>query len=161
MQYQEYLELLFGYRWVLKFIVKKTLADNGTELKEYTIALKVLSKRPDFNPQFDPIVRIHAGRLRRTLHEYYLGEGKNDAVFISIPKGAYIPEFSVGIISPEALASTGKQELVSRKKITVAVLPFINVSTDTTAVSFADGLGDHISTELTRYSELSVVSYYS
>jgi TolB-like protein len=43
----------------------------------------------------------------------------------------------------------------------VAVLPFTNFGPDVQAEAFADGLADHISTELTRYSELSVISYYS
>jgi len=145
----------------LTFIVEETLAGHKSELKEYTIGLKALSKRRDFSPQLDPAVRIHAGRLRRTLNEYYLTQGKNDELIISIPKGSYIPEFSIrsklgGIPMP-----SNREGLTSTKKITVAVMPFRNINPDTTAATFADGLGDHISNELTRYTELSVVSYYS
>jgi TolB-like protein len=145
----------------LKFIVEETLAGHETELKEYIIAIKVLSKRSDFNPQLDPIVRIHAGRLRRALHEYYLDKGKDDQLIISMPKGSYIPEFVTRqntVKIPEAFTN---QELKIQKKITVAVLPFRNISPDIATEIFADGLGDRISTELTRYMELSVVSYYS
>lgn len=144
----------------LKFIVEETLAGRESELKEYTIAVKVLSKRPDFNPQNDPIVRIHAGRLRRLLSEYYHEAGKHDAVVISIPKGAYVPVFSqqAGMKGPSVEKEAAP---VIRKRVTIAVLPFNNISTDTSAIGFADGLADHISTALTRYSELSVISYYS
>jgi hypothetical protein len=41
----------------------------------------------------DAIVRIHAGRLRRALKEYYYDAGKNDPIVIEIPKGSYIPVF--------------------------------------------------------------------
>jgi TolB-like protein len=145
----------------LQFVVEETLAGRETELKEYIIALKVLSRRPDFNPQVDPIVRIHAGRLRRTLNEYYGQEGKDDDLVISIPKGAYIPVFHGRSLSSPGADGESAMVSVPRKRITVAVLPFINTGGDTAGVAFADGLADHISTELTRYSELSVISYYS
>jgi TolB-like protein/Tfp pilus assembly protein PilF len=145
----------------LQFIVEETLAGNEAQLKEYTIALKLLSKKPDFNPQVDPVIRIHAWRLRRTLHEYYLQEGKNDEVVISIPKGAYIPIFKNRDSEVNGAAFSERADISSRKSISVAVLPFINKSEDAATVAFADALADHISTELTRYSELSVISYYS
>lgn len=148
----------------LKFIVEETLAGQGKQLKEYTIGLKVLSKKPDFQPQTDPIVRIHAGRLRRTLVEYYSGKGKHDPVVISIPKGGYVPVFSGPdsfLAVPSIAAPNTPPDPVIRKKTTVAILPFRNNSTDSSTIFFADGLADQISTELASYPELSVVSYYS
>lgn len=145
----------------LQFIVEETLAGHETQLKEYTIALKLYAKKPDFNPQVDPIIRIHAWRLRRTLHQYYLQDGKNDDVIIEIPKGAYIPVFKKRDQEPDEPAFSENSEPLSRKGISVAVLPFINNGEDAGTVAFADALADHISTELTRYSELSVISYYS
>lgn len=145
----------------LRFVVEETLAGQGKQLKEYTIGVKVLSKKSDFQPQTDPIVRIHAGRLRRTLVQYYAGAGSQDPIIISIPKGAYVPAFSgPDLVQPVPVISHDP-EIVIRKKTTVAVLPFRNNSIDTGAVFFADGLGDQISTELAVYPELSVVSYYS
>ena len=41
----------------------------------------------------DPIVRIQAGRLRRSLERYYLLSGKGDPVRIELPKGTYVPVF--------------------------------------------------------------------
>ena len=48
----------------LSFVVSETLGGRSHTIKEYTIAIKVLDKPVDFNPQHDAIVRIHAGRLR-------------------------------------------------------------------------------------------------
>lgn len=79
----------------LSFIVNETLEGRGPVLKEYTIGVKALKKEPDFNPQIDGIVRIHAGRLRKALKEYYYEEGLHDDVIISIPKGRYVPVFEV------------------------------------------------------------------
>src|SRR5689334_19935434 len=78
----------------LTFIVDQTLMGHSDWLKEYTIGVKVLNKPIDFKPQENGIVRIHAGRLRRALHHYYQQTGTRDAIYISIPKGGYIPTFS-------------------------------------------------------------------
>jgi hypothetical protein len=85
----------------LKFIVKETLEGRSQELKEYTIGINVLKSDTDFNPQIDSIVRIHAGRLRRALNEYYYVEGKEAPLIISIPKGEYVPSFQINAKSTE------------------------------------------------------------
>jgi TolB-like protein len=82
-------------RKFLEFIVEETLAGNGDRLKGYTIALEVFDRDPSFDPQLDPVVRIEAGRLRRSLERYYLTEGKASAIAVSIPKGKYVPQFEV------------------------------------------------------------------
>src|SRR5215207_10609015 len=80
----------------LEFVVEKKLSGQEDEIKEYTIAVKALGKPRDFNPQLDASIRIHAGRLRRILAQYYQGTGKDDAVHIIIPKGRYVPVFTNG-----------------------------------------------------------------
>src|SRR5450631_245767 len=77
----------------LKFVINETLAGREQEIKEYNIGIQVLCRNQDFNPQIDSIVRIHAGRLRRVLKEYYHERGSNYLVRIEIPKGGYIPVF--------------------------------------------------------------------
>src|SRR5918994_1237164 len=59
----------------LVFIVNETLNGNSNRLKEYTIGVNVLSKPVHFNTQECGIVRIHAGRLRRSLKNYYDSAG--------------------------------------------------------------------------------------
>ena len=59
----------------LRYVVIETIEDHSNEIKEYSIAVKALGKPEDFNPQLDAVVRIHAGRLRRSLHLYYSEEG--------------------------------------------------------------------------------------
>ena len=145
----------------LKFIVEETLAGRERELKEYTIGIKALSKKSGFNPQTDPVVRIHAGRLRRSLHEYYNNQGKSDNILIAIPKGTYIPEFVKQDRSLDQTPFIQNQELIGLNKLSIAVLPFRIIGPEASSIFLADGLGDYISTELTRYSELRVISYYS
>jgi len=143
----------------LQFVVGETLAGREQEIKEYTIAVHVLSRNIDFNPQLDSIVRINAGRLRRALKEYYHEIGTKDPLLIEIPKGNYIPLFHWQ--ETENLVVNSEKVKPTRKKPAIAVLPFRNISNNASRDFFADGLGDQLSTELSRFHNLSVISYYS
>jgi hypothetical protein len=77
----------FGY------VVEETLAGRGGRIKAYSIAVEVFGRNASFDPQNDPIVRINAGHLRRSLERYYLTAGRTDPVLITIPKGGYVPNF--------------------------------------------------------------------
>jgi hypothetical protein len=79
----------------LKFIVQEALAGHADRIKAYTIAIDVFDRDPDFDPASDPVVRIEAGRLRRCLEHYYLTEGAEDWLLITIPKGGYVPQFKL------------------------------------------------------------------
>jgi tetratricopeptide (TPR) repeat protein len=103
----------------LRFVVEQHLCGNTAELKEYTIGVQVFDRGADYNPQTDPIVRIMAGRLRGRLLEYYNGPGRDDPVFIEIPRGAYIPQFrwnspARGNADASAAASTSRGPCVGR-----------------------------------------------
>lgn len=145
-------QVLSGF---LKFIVGETLAGRGDSLKEYTIGTQVLSKKSGYDPQADASVRIHAGRLRRALDEYYQRPGQRDPVYISVPKGTYQPKFE----SVVPVKSTIERQSIQNKP-TLAVLPF-HFQDQNSLYALADGLCDQICTEFTNFHELSVVSYYS
>jgi hypothetical protein len=76
-------------RALLEYLVKETLADRTGELKGYSVALDVFGRGDGFDPSSDPVVRLEAGRLRRSLDTYYANTGRLDALRITIPKGAY------------------------------------------------------------------------
>ena len=63
---------------LLDYLVDKTLAGREETLKGYTIGIELFNKDQDFDGEQDPIVRIHAGRLRRALNLYYLQSGNDD-----------------------------------------------------------------------------------
>ena len=75
----------------LKFVVEQTLAGEGERLKEYVIGVEVFDRDASYDPRLDSIVRVEAARLRSKLAEYYAGEGRGDAVVLSLPKGGYAP----------------------------------------------------------------------
>ena len=80
-------------RSFLRFIVARTLDGRTSEIKESTIAIEVLGRSPSFDSKTDPIVRVEAARLRDRLRDYYDRHARADDVFISVPKGAYVPQF--------------------------------------------------------------------
>ncbi len=77
----------------LKYVVRKTLANQEKQLKQYTIAVEGLSLPTDFDSDNNPLIRIIAGRVRERLDKYYKKEGLDDPLVISITKGSYIPGF--------------------------------------------------------------------
>lgn len=87
----------------LSYIVEKTLAGHGDELKESVVAMEAFQRGSSFDPRLDAFVRVQAGRLRTALAEYYEGESRGDAVRIEIPKGSYTPVFSRCGPSPDVV----------------------------------------------------------
>ena len=81
-------------RRFLSYVVEETLAGRPERIKAYSIATSVFGRDERFDPQVDSIVRIEAGRLRRSLERYYLTSGGNDSIRITIPRGSYVPKFS-------------------------------------------------------------------
>ncbi|AEB10189.1 adenylate cyclase [Desulfobacca acetoxidans] len=149
----------------LRFIVEKTLAGGGAEIKGYTVATQVLGRKADFDPNLDPIVRIMAGRLRRALEQYYQVQGQSDAVIIDVPRGAYVPVFCSSSRQEDAGEVTLK---ILKEQIwalppgpSVAVMPLRNLTGDRKQEFFADGLAEEITNELARYQDLRVIAFQS
>jgi eukaryotic-like serine/threonine-protein kinase len=80
-------------RRLLRYLVEKTLNGEATGLKEYSIGLDVFDRGTDYNPQIDSTVRVHAGKLREKLREYYLTAGRDSSIRIDLKKGSYVPAF--------------------------------------------------------------------
>jgi adenylate cyclase len=80
-------------REFLAYVVEEVLAGRDSDLSQASIAIAVFGRRPDFDAIIDPIVRVQAGRLRRSLERYYLLTGDGDALRIELPKGSYAPVF--------------------------------------------------------------------
>ena len=79
---------------VLRYICEESAAGRADRLKEYTIAVEALGRRPDFDPQHDTIVRVTVHVLRKRLQEVYAhGEGTTHTVRLIIPSGGYAVHF--------------------------------------------------------------------
>ena len=146
----------------LEFIVVETLQGNDQTLKEYIIAINVLKKSSDFNPQLNGIVRIHANRLRKLLDEYYGSEGRNDPITFSIPKGRYIPCFkhNLSITSKSKIIQVPEATKIESKPV-VAVLPFNNFQKSERVDVVCSVMSHDLTTELSKFPEIGVITSYS
>jgi hypothetical protein len=77
----------------LLFVAERTLLGRLDEIKEQTIGSNVLRPSSNFDPATDNIVRVRARQLRLRLEQFFQSEGGSEPLFISIPRGGYIPVF--------------------------------------------------------------------
>ncbi|HXA68129.1 MAG TPA: hypothetical protein VNV82_23405 [Bryobacteraceae bacterium] len=77
------------HRNLLVYLAEKSLEGSADSLKEYTVGLDVFSKPASFDPRQESAVRMHVGRLRQKLVEYYRTEGAGDALIVDLPKGGF------------------------------------------------------------------------
>jgi TolB-like protein len=146
----------------LKYIVLETLYGRSNCLKEYTIATNVLGKPLDFKPQENGIVRIHAGRLRRALDHYYETAGANDELIISIPKGKYVPDFSMrDELTPDKVLHTIIDENAAEPEIdsAIAVVPLLCDEDNPLTKIFMNGFCLQLSNSLMEIKDFYVISY--
>lgn len=76
-------------RNLLSFLAKHYVEKPGEVVKEYELAVGVLGRPQGFDPRMDSAVRVHTGRLRAKLAEYYMSDGADDPILIEVPKGSY------------------------------------------------------------------------
>jgi len=150
-------------RKFLSFIVGETMLGRANCLKEYTIALSVLEKPPDFRPKENGIVRIHAGRLRRALQQYYADKGQDDQIVITIPKGQYVPMFNnrrdnVGRDDPRQAPPPVKWPVDVSGRMTLAVLPFVGFEGEG-SWPFGENLCLQLCSSLMRLERVDVIAY--
>lgn len=140
----------------LKYVVEETVNEKQHYIKEYSIAVNVLNRSVDFNSSDDAVVRIHAGRLRRILNEYYLTQGQDSLLMIDMPKGSYIPLFTrrTTIRVAETNQSTNVKPLV-------AIFPFKSIIQDQNLNIISEMLCGELSAELSRFEEIAVIGHFS
>ena len=83
------------HRRLLLYLADKAISGEADRLKEYTIGLEAFGKPGTYDPRQDSIVRLQVGRLRQKLTAYYQTEAAEDAVLITLPKGAFKLDFQV------------------------------------------------------------------
>lgn len=131
----------------LRFIVDQTLEGRSDELKEYTIGAQVFERGEGFDPRIDSIVRVQAGKLRRRLEQYFHEDGVADPIRIELPLGGYVPVFHRRKKAPADTAVP-----------TIAVLPFLNLSSDPGFEYFSDGLTEELISQLGRIPGSRVIA---
>ena len=147
----------------LKFIVEETLGGRTEHLKEYTIGVNALGKPADFNPQIDAIVRIHAGRLRRLLSEYYATFGNTNSMMIEVVKGTYVPVFRNYLSKADKKPGVNVDNPIpyTRTKLTIGILPFRNFCPKNEYQFFVDGFGEELTRLLSMFQSVDVIAHHS
>jgi adenylate cyclase len=135
-------------RRFLTFVVEEALAGRTDRIKAYPIATEVFGRDPKFDPQLDSIVRIEAGRLRRSLERYYLTDGRSSGLHIDIPRGGYVPVFAsvVPVALPHPPAGSPR----------VLVAAFEEEGDQSSFPSFTRGFTRSLIIALTRFTGLRV-----
>ena len=173
---------------LLRYLVEEAVNGHTARLKEYTVATEALGKAASFDPRTDPVVRAEASRLRSRLEKYYATEGQADSLIFTLPKGSYIPRFETRLDLQSRGARPGTPRAlpgrlawsalgitvavcvimllawgVSRapgpdSAVSIAVLPFANMSGDPSQEFFSDGITEEIISVLAKIPNLRVVA---
>lgn len=144
----------------LRYIVDTTLAGASSTIKQYTIGIDVYGRADSFDPKADPLVRIEAGRLRRCLNRYYANNSEQAIILIEIPRGNYVPHFSLFSKTAEEPADNGAeiQRKTELKSPVVATFPFSFVG-DEQYEYLADDLPEELTSRLSKFPDLHVMAY--
>jgi hypothetical protein len=77
----------------LRFVTEQTLAGQAENIKERTLGIEIFGRDPGYDTASDPIVRVTAAEIRKRLALYYQDPAHVDELRITLPSGAYIPQF--------------------------------------------------------------------
>ncbi len=77
----------------LSYVVRQKLEGHDDSLKERTIGTQLFHRDADYPTGEDPVVRVHAGEVRKRLERYYHSASTPPALRIELPVGSYLPEF--------------------------------------------------------------------
>ncbi len=91
-------------REFLIYVSDCTINERLEGVREQQIAENVFNRKPDYNAGQDNIVRVEARSLRKRLDAYFAGEGKDEPMILSMPKGSYSICFETRPLEMEARA---------------------------------------------------------
>jgi TolB-like protein/Tfp pilus assembly protein PilF len=159
-------------RQMLDWLVGESIHGRSKQIKESLIAIEVFDRGPSWDSQSDALVRVQMRNLRQHLGRYFETEGKDDRLIVTIPKGSYAPRFAWKAPPPPpdppkprfrmrpiaavlaivivAILSILAWHKRTSAPVRLAVLPFENVSGQSTLAHVAAGLTEELTSELAR-----------
>ncbi len=140
----------------LEHLVHRELEGRGDELRGTALAMDVFGRGAEFDPNVDPIVRIEAVKLRKSLDYYYLTSGAGDPVSISIPKGQYRPQFETN----SEKEKPHQQSSARDTEWPVLGICAFSGSDTARAKFFREGFPVELGLELARFAHLRVLTGY-
>ena len=145
----------------LRFTVEHAINNTDEPLKEFIIGTEVYDRRPPYHPSLDSIVRTEARRLRSKLKEYYESDGKDDPIFIYFRLGSYVPVFRMKDSETSyqvAVGNSSNELFIEGAGVSVAVIPFLDLSGQPLSSKYARGVTDELIHELMQSEGCRVVS---
>jgi hypothetical protein len=85
----------------LRYICEMEFAGRASTLHEYLIGVEALGRPTAYSTDDDSSVRRRAYALRQKLDEVYAKELVDAPIRIDVPKGSYVPRFTVVFASRE------------------------------------------------------------
>ena len=156
---------------VLEYIVNEAIEGRREGIRERTIAVEALGKGQEFDPLVDPIVRVLAGKLRKSLQHYYYEQGAESRLRISVPKGGYRPEFAWQSLAASVVSEVrGRSRLPAVAGATagastklmrpiLAVAPLVTFTHGERERFLADSVAQDLAIKLSRIGWIDVVDY--
>ena len=169
-------------RKMLAWLVNESLHGRSKQIKESVIALEVFHRGPTWDPHADALVRVQMRNLRQHLDRYYDAEGRHDPVRLTIPKGGYAPCFGWNppppVMELEPPASQPVNRAIAAALGTfilailliaawqrspalpprLAVLPFENLSGQSSLSYVSTGLTEELTAMLARSPDFTVAA---
>lgn len=110
---------------LLRHVVELSMQGQGDRLKERQIAVEVFHRKPTYDNNVDPVVRVAAGEVRKRLAQYYGRPENAGELRIELPIGSYVPVFHFPMRMPaeEARASRQAEEPAPREPERLFSLP--------------------------------------
>lgn len=146
-------------RRFLEYVVEETLVGRADRIKAYNVATIVFGRDVSFDPQLDPVVRMEARRLRRSLEHFYLVDGQAGSIRIALPKGSYVPKFeNLGADEPFAQAAiTDRTNAETAWQAPAILISTFEVEGDEPVrVNYANGLVRQLAVGLSRFPEFRI-----
>jgi hypothetical protein len=101
------------YPAFLAYVVDETLRGNAAELKERTIGVGAFGRKPDYDANADPVVRMVASEVRKRLVQYYYDSAHHGELVVELSPGSYVPSFRDAEATSLVVAPQIDEELVS------------------------------------------------
>jgi adenylate cyclase len=146
-------------RRFLEYVVEETLAGRAERIKAYSIATIVFARGTNFDAQLDPVVRMEARRLRRSLERFYLTDGWNSSVRLAMPKGGYVPVFQHALTvqsDPNSLPARVLAKVSRLPGSSILVMPFDPEGGSSIFLNYSNGFTRQLLVGLSRFPELWV-----
>ncbi|WP_035359869.1 hypothetical protein [Edaphobacter aggregans] len=114
----------------LLFTVDRLIRGRSDEITEQQIGILVFDRNEGYDSNEDNIVRSYARKLRRRIDNYYANEGKNEEMYLDIPRGGYVPSFTQRDLDGSARSHTPSEETHTEVPDMQASVPLDRLQSD-------------------------------